>query len=105
MDRPVASPRETSWRCPASGSQLENAWDGKFFFPFENRDTPGGDGGGGGGLGSGGVGLDKGEEDDGDFQHLENDDIAGEEKSEENAEEEENIRPPAHMQSSDRRPW
>ena len=46
-----------------------------------------------------------GEEDDGDFQHLENDDIAGEEKSEENAEEEENIRPPAHMQSSDRRPW
>ena len=74
------------------------------FFPFENSDTPGGGGGGGGGLGSGGVGLDKGEEDDGDFQHLENDDIAGEEKSEENAEEEENIRPPAHMQSSDRRP-
>ena len=67
------------------------------FFPFENRDTPGGDG-------DGGVGQDEDEEDDGDFQHLENDDIAGEEKSEENAEEEENIRPPAHMQSSHRRP-
>ena len=37
--------------------------------------------------------------------NLEDDDIAGEEKSEENAEEEENIRPPAHMQSSDRLPW